>query len=161
MSDKPGIDPSFAAVPDRDVAASAIAKATLEATADVDAGDSPHIKTNSDNASSTSDAGQEEPEKPELHQGRPVSNTKRAIQNRAAQKAFRERRKARIKQLESDSAQFKDCQVLVAALKKENEHLKDYILALQSKLIDGRILPLGNQQDRPQNGGNHDPSLPM
>ncbi|GMM44951.1 hypothetical protein DAPK24_015260 [Pichia kluyveri] len=56
-----------------------------------------------------------------------VSGTKRAAQNRAAQKAFRQRRKSRIAQLEEIEASYK--QIL-----EENQHLKAENLLLKSKL---------------------------
>ncbi|EJS41743.1 cin5p [Saccharomyces arboricola H-6] len=59
--------------------------------------------------------------------GKPLRNTKRAAQNRSAQKAFRQRREKYIKNLEEKSKVFD-------RLVKENNELKKKIESLQSKL---------------------------
>lgn len=59
--------------------------------------------------------------------GKPLRNTKRAAQNRSAQKAFRQRREKYIKNLEEKSKLFD-------GLMKENSELKKMIESLKSKL---------------------------
>jgi len=69
---------------------------------------------------------------------KPVKNSKRAAQNRTAQRAFRERRKRKIKDLEIIAVQHEKCDKTIARLRQENNQLKDYIQALESKLADIR-----------------------
>lgn len=74
---------------------------------------------------------------------RELSTSKRAAQNRAAQRAFRQRKEGYIKRLEE---QVKDYQALEAnykAIQSENYQLRDYVINLQSRLIE-------NQQEFPQ-----------
>ncbi|QGA21493.1 hypothetical protein EYB26_009204 [Talaromyces marneffei] len=69
---------------------------------------------------------------------RELSTSKRAEQNRAAQRAFRQRKEGYIRQLE---AQVKDYKVLsesYKALQAENYQLREYIISLQSRLIDSQ-----------------------
>ncbi|KAL8954079.1 MAG: hypothetical protein Q9222_000092 [Ikaeria aurantiellina] len=69
---------------------------------------------------------------------RELSTSKRAAQNRAAQRAFRQRKEGHIKQLE---AQVKDYDVLsdnYKTLQAENYQLRDYIISLQSRLIESQ-----------------------
>jgi vacuolar-type H+-ATPase subunit I/STV1 len=68
-------------------------------------------------------------------QGRPLSQSKRAKQNRAAQRAFRQRKEVYIKDLETKVQELKEAQDAIDSLEKENRQLRDYILALQSKFI--------------------------
>lgn len=78
-----------------------------------------------------------EPEKKTEKQGRRVlSNTKRAAQNRSAQKAFRQRKEKYIKDLEATAAQVADLHKTIEELRQENLQLRDYTLALQSRLIE-------------------------
>lgn len=67
---------------------------------------------------------------------RPLAQSKRAEQNRQAQKAFRARKELYIKELEQKSEILKRTEETISRLTKENEELRDYILALQSKLVD-------------------------
>lgn len=69
-------------------------------------------------------------------QGRPLTNTKRAQQNRQAQRAFRQRKELYIKDLESKVNELKQSKDTIDALRQENIQLRDYILALQSRLIE-------------------------
>lgn len=69
-------------------------------------------------------------------QGRPLTNTKRAQQNRQAQRAFRQRKELYIKDLESKFNELKQSKETIDALRQENIQLRDYILALQSRLIE-------------------------
>lgn len=69
-------------------------------------------------------------------QGRPLTNTKRAQQNRQAQRAFRQRKELYIKDLEAKVTELKTSRDTIDALRQENIQLRDYILALQSRLIE-------------------------
>ncbi|RLV88044.1 putative transcription factor kapC [Meyerozyma sp. JA9] len=79
---------------------------------------------------------------------RPVSNTKRAAQNRSAQKAFRQRKEKYIKDLEAQAAEVNQLKQTIEELRADNLQLRDYTLALQSKVIElspasGAQHPLG------------------
>lgn len=67
---------------------------------------------------------------------RPVSNTKRAAQNRSAQKAFRQRKEKYIKDLEAQAAEVNQLKQTIEELRADNLQLRDYTLALQSKVIE-------------------------
>lgn len=67
---------------------------------------------------------------------RSVSNTKRAAQNRNAQKAFRQRREKYVKELEATAAEVAELHKTIEELRQENLQLRDYTLALQSRLIE-------------------------
>ncbi|AGO12139.1 AaceriAEL222Cp [[Ashbya] aceris (nom. inval.)] len=56
--------------------------------------------------------------------GKPLRNTKRAAQNRSAQKAFRQRREKYIKDLEIKAKQYDKLEQEVLSLRRENEELK-------------------------------------
>ncbi|KAA6412583.1 MAG: transcription factor kapC [Lasallia pustulata] len=69
---------------------------------------------------------------------RELSTSKRAAQNRAAQRAFRQRKEGHIKKLEE---QVKDYHLLsesYKAVQAENYQLRDYIINLQSRLIESQ-----------------------
>ncbi|KAK9334140.1 hypothetical protein V1520DRAFT_330414 [Lipomyces starkeyi] len=68
--------------------------------------------------------------------GRQLSTTKRAAQNRAAQRAFRQRKECYIKDLEAKVLELKSTKETIDSLRQENLQLRDYILALQSRLIE-------------------------
>lgn len=73
----------------------------------------------------------------EMHRpGRPLTNTKRAQQNRQAQRAFRQRKELYIKDLEAKVNELKESKEAIEVLRRENVQLRDYILALQSRLIE-------------------------
>lgn len=67
---------------------------------------------------------------------RPVSGTKRAAQNRSAQKAFRQRKEKYIKDLEQQAAEVNTLKQTIEELRAENLQLRDYTLALQSRVIE-------------------------
>lgn len=67
---------------------------------------------------------------------RPVLNTKRAAQNRSAQKAFRQRKEKYIKDLEQQAAEVNTLKQTIEELRAENLQLRDYTLALQSRVIE-------------------------
>ncbi|KAH3663353.1 hypothetical protein OGAPHI_005343 [Ogataea philodendri] len=70
-----------------------------------------------------------------FHHGKPLNTTKRAAQNRAAQKAFRQRRKDHIEELEKKLTAHRDCEKTIESLNQEISRLRDYIMQLQGKLI--------------------------
>ncbi|SCU77488.1 LAME_0A01266g1_1 [Lachancea meyersii CBS 8951] len=70
--------------------------------------------------------------------GKPLRNTKRAAQNRSAQKAFRQRRDRYIKDLETKVEEFDRLDAQVAALSQENESLKRYVMELEQRLMATR-----------------------
>lgn len=65
-----------------------------------------------------------------------LSTTKRAAQNRNAQKAFRLRREKYVKELESTASEVAQLHKTIEELRQENLQLRDYTLALQSRLIE-------------------------
>ncbi|KAF1987047.1 hypothetical protein K402DRAFT_393201 [Aulographum hederae CBS 113979] len=70
---------------------------------------------------------------------RELSTSKRAAQNRAAQRAFRQRKEEYIKSLKD---QVKDFEVLTQnykAVQAENYQLRDYIINLQSRLLESQV----------------------
>lgn len=67
---------------------------------------------------------------------RALSSTKRAAQNRNAQKAFRQRREKYIKELEATASEVAELHKTIEELRQENLQLRDYTLALQSRLIE-------------------------
>ncbi|MCJ1441454.1 MAG: hypothetical protein MMC23_001943 [Stictis urceolatum] len=78
---------------------------------------------------------------------RELSTSKRAAQNRAAQRAFRQRKEGHIKKLEE---QVRDYAILSENYKRmqaENYLLRDYIISLQSRLLE-------SQGEIPQPPGN-------
>lgn len=64
-----------------------------------------------------------------------VSGTKRAAQNRIAQKAFRQRRDKYVKDLEATVAEVSALRKRVEKLERENTLLREYTMALQSRLL--------------------------
>ncbi|KAF2016102.1 hypothetical protein BU24DRAFT_193827 [Aaosphaeria arxii CBS 175.79] len=74
---------------------------------------------------------------------RELSTSKRAAQNRAAQRAFRQRKEEYIKQLKDQVKEFEQLCELYKALQNENYQLRDYIINLQSRLLEsqGEIPP--------------------
>ncbi|KAF2650281.1 hypothetical protein K491DRAFT_697432 [Lophiostoma macrostomum CBS 122681] len=74
---------------------------------------------------------------------RELSTSKRAAQNRAAQRAFRQRKEEYIKQLKDQVKEFEQLCELYKTLQTENYQLRDYIISLQSRLLEsqGEIPP--------------------
>ncbi|ODV77094.1 uncharacterized protein CANTADRAFT_8249 [Suhomyces tanzawaensis NRRL Y-17324] len=64
------------------------------------------------------------------------SGTKRAIQNRNAQRAFRQRKEKYVKELELKAAEVDQLKQSIEELRAENLQLRDYTLALQSRVIE-------------------------
>ncbi|KAK6458586.1 uncharacterized protein RJT20DRAFT_131752 [Scheffersomyces xylosifermentans] len=67
---------------------------------------------------------------------RVVSGTKRAAQNRSAQRAFRQRKEKYIKDLEAKAAEADILKQTIEDMRTENLQLRDYTLALQSRVIE-------------------------
>ncbi|KAK5128159.1 hypothetical protein LTR16_002634 [Cryomyces antarcticus] len=74
---------------------------------------------------------------------RELSTSKRAAQNRAAQRAFRQRKEGYIKKLEDENKSLLALQQNYKTIQEENYQLRDYILNLQSRLLE-------SQSDFPQ-----------
>lgn len=88
--------------------------------------------------SADSDGGDNSPDGRKGYGKRELSTSKRAAQNRAAQRAFRQRKEGYIKKLEE---QVRDYQMLndnFKAVQAENYQLRDYIIALQSRLLESQ-----------------------
>ncbi|CAI5756574.1 unnamed protein product [Candida verbasci] len=78
---------------------------------------------------------------------RPISTTKRAQQNRSAQRAFRQRKEKYIQDLEIKARECEELKQQLEELRIENTQLRDYTLALQSKLIS--VNSTGNNNSIP------------
>lgn len=92
---------------------------------------------------------------------RELSTSKRAAQNRAAQRAFRQRKEEYIKQLKDQVKEFEQLCELYKTLQTENYQLRDYIINLQSRLLEtqGEIPPAPAGVDLSRTHG--DPPNPM
>ncbi|KAI5957663.1 kapC [Candida theae] len=64
------------------------------------------------------------------------SFTKRAEQNRNAQRAFRQRRGKYVQDLEKKVQEIDELKVKIENLNNENVQLKDYVMVLQRKVIE-------------------------
>ncbi|KAK4235529.1 putative transcription factor kapC, partial [Achaetomium macrosporum] len=67
---------------------------------------------------------------------RELSQSKRAAQNRAAQRAFRQRKEGYIKKLEQQVREYGEMEVSYKALQSENYLLREYVAGLQSRLLE-------------------------
>ncbi|KAK3987848.1 putative transcription factor kapC [Cladorrhinum sp. PSN332] len=67
---------------------------------------------------------------------RELSQSKRAAQNRAAQRAFRQRKEGYIKKLEQQVREFEEVEGNWKNMQAENFALREYVIALQSRLIE-------------------------
>ncbi|KAK4450125.1 putative transcription factor kapC [Podospora aff. communis PSN243] len=67
---------------------------------------------------------------------RELSQSKRAAQNRAAQRAFRQRKEGYIKKLEQQVREFGEREANYKTIEAENHALRDYVMHLQSLLLD-------------------------
>ncbi|THC99176.1 hypothetical protein EYZ11_001351 [Aspergillus tanneri] len=92
-------------------------------------------------------------ESPKTYGKRPLSTSKRAAQNRAAQRAFRQRKESYIRKLEEQVKEFDRMSDGYKALQTENYQLREYIINLQSRLLD-------SQGEVPELPGNIDLSQP-
>jgi hypothetical protein len=69
---------------------------------------------------------------------RELSQSKRAAQNRAAQRAFRQRKEGYIKKLEEQVRELHNLEDNFKAIQAENYSLREYIIHLQSRLIESQ-----------------------
>ncbi|KAK5998410.1 Putative transcription factor kapC [Cladobotryum mycophilum] len=69
---------------------------------------------------------------------RELSQSKRAAQNRAAQRAFRQRKEGYIKKLEQQVRDYAEMERAFEAMRSEHYALRDYIIELQSKLLSSQ-----------------------
>lgn len=67
---------------------------------------------------------------------RELSTTKRAAQNRAAQRAFRQRKEAYITKMEKQVQDYRNMEEDFKALQSENYQLREYILSLQTRILE-------------------------
>ncbi|KAK5635469.1 hypothetical protein RRF57_011181 [Xylaria bambusicola] len=70
---------------------------------------------------------------------RELSQSKRAAQNRAAQRAFRQRKEHYIKKLEQQVRDYSDTEVAMKNLQADNFALREYVIKLQSRLLDLQV----------------------
>ncbi|KIW44103.1 hypothetical protein, variant 3 [Exophiala oligosperma] len=85
---------------------------------------------------------------------RELSTSKRAAQNRAAQRAFRQRKEGYIKKLEEQVRDYQALSDNFKAVQAENYQLRDYIINLQSRLLEsqGEVPPPPSNVDGLQPG---------
>ncbi|EWC44751.1 hypothetical protein DRE_06529 [Drechslerella stenobrocha 248] len=90
-------------------------------------------------------SGGEDSHKADSRQKRELNTSKRAAQNRNAQRAFRARKEEYIKSLESKVRDYEAVEERNQALETENAALRQYIMHLQRRLLDhlgeGEALP--------------------
>ncbi|KAI5297652.1 hypothetical protein KEM55_004428, partial [Ascosphaera atra] len=67
---------------------------------------------------------------------RELSTSRRAEQNRVAQRAFRQRKETHIRELEAKVKAFERMQENFRSLQAENYQLREYIIGLQSRLLE-------------------------
>ncbi|KAM5368670.1 hypothetical protein ACJZ2D_009442 [Fusarium nematophilum] len=67
---------------------------------------------------------------------RELSQSKRAAQNRAAQRAFRQRKEGYIKKLEQQVRDYMEMEQSFKTMQSENYALREYVIHLQSRLLD-------------------------
>ncbi|KAL2159919.1 hypothetical protein VTH06DRAFT_2052 [Thermothelomyces fergusii] len=101
---------------------------------------------------------------------RELSQSKRAAQNRAAQRAFRQRKEGYIKKLEQQVREYGEMENTFKAVQAENYALREYVFRLQSRLLDtqgeypqpppGLNLAQPNGQTQPANGSSEVPQPP-
>ncbi|KAI1352985.1 hypothetical protein F5Y01DRAFT_278371 [Xylaria sp. FL0043] len=72
---------------------------------------------------------------------RELSQSKRAAQNRAAQRAFRQRKEHYIKKLEQQVKEFSELEHTYKAIQNDNYALREYVIQLQSRLLDLQVEP--------------------
>ncbi|KAH7386177.1 putative transcription factor kapC [Cadophora sp. MPI-SDFR-AT-0126] len=88
---------------------------------------------------------------------RELSQSKRAAQNRAAQRAFRQRKEGYIKKLEEQVRDLHNLEDNYKAIQTENYSLREYIIHLQSRLIESQ----GEYPQPPPNQHHDAPVAPM
>ncbi|KAI0447438.1 hypothetical protein F4803DRAFT_323148 [Xylaria telfairii] len=70
---------------------------------------------------------------------RELSQSKRAAQNRAAQRAFRQRKEHYIKKLEQQVRDYTEMEHSFKVIQNDNYALREYIIQLQSRLLDLQV----------------------
>ncbi|KAI0876268.1 hypothetical protein GGS24DRAFT_499002 [Hypoxylon argillaceum] len=70
---------------------------------------------------------------------RELSQSKRAAQNRAAQRAFRQRKEHYIKKLEQQVRDYTEMEQNWKAIQSDNYALREYVIQLQSRLLDLQV----------------------
>ncbi|KAI0482454.1 hypothetical protein GGR56DRAFT_670334 [Xylariaceae sp. FL0804] len=70
---------------------------------------------------------------------RELSQSKRAAQNRAAQRAFRQRKEHYIKKLEIQVREYGEMEQTFKAIQNDNYALREYVIQLQSRLLDLQV----------------------
>jgi len=116
-------------------------------------------------------SGQSDPSKPNpptTSGGRTLNQNKRAAQNRAAQRAFRQRKERYIKTLEEKATRYDLAEIQLGDLRKENVYLRDYVVRLQnevdslnSELGRAPMFATGPAQRAPQPPPGAQPSIPV
>ncbi|EDK43102.1 predicted protein [Lodderomyces elongisporus NRRL YB-4239] len=126
--------------------------AVVGATTAPGSGSSPHIDaSNTDPALSTTPSATAAVHKYNLKQ---ISQTKRAEQNRNAQRAFRQRKEKYVQDLEAKSQELEELKSKFKNLNNENVQLKDYVMILQRKIIE---LTQGKDMDHSHDGSISNP----
>ncbi|KAI0533393.1 hypothetical protein GGR58DRAFT_516965 [Xylaria digitata] len=72
---------------------------------------------------------------------RELSQSKRAAQNRAAQRAFRQRKEHYIKKLEQQVREYTEMEHTYKSIQNDNYALREYVIQLQSRLLDLQVEP--------------------
>jgi hypothetical protein len=90
----------------------------------------------------TQNDGDDKDSKQTSASGRVLASSKRAAQNRAAQRAFRQRKDRYIKSLEQRATDYDLSHNIIADLRKENIYLRDYVVRLQNE-VDSLNTELG------------------
>ncbi|KAI0132295.1 hypothetical protein BJ170DRAFT_680182 [Xylariales sp. AK1849] len=70
---------------------------------------------------------------------RELSQSKRAAQNRAAQRAFRQRKEHYIKKLEQQVREYSEMEHSYKTIQNDNYALREYVIQLQSRLLDLQV----------------------
>ncbi|EXJ94183.1 hypothetical protein A1O1_02576 [Capronia coronata CBS 617.96] len=117
---------------------------------------SPNDPMNNDGVtgSAESDGGDTNTDGRKGYGKRELSTSKRAAQNRAAQRAFRQRKEGYIKKLEEQVRDYQALSENFKAVQAENYQLRDYIINLQSRLLEsqGEVPPPPSNVDGLQPG---------
>jgi hypothetical protein len=128
----------------------------------------PSLAQTTDNANSVADPAKTAIAAQTTTGGRVLASSKRAAQNRAAQRAFRQRKERYIKSLEQKANEYDLSHGIITDLRKENIYLRDYVVRLQNEVDSlnaelGRAPMFGTQsaQRTPQANQNQQASLPV
>ncbi|KAJ5087178.1 hypothetical protein N7456_010794 [Penicillium angulare] len=83
--------------------------------------------------------GSPEDSSPKSYGKRELSTSKRAAQNRAAQRAFRQRKETYIRKLEDENKNIDSYKDTMSKLLNENYALRDHIINLQTRLMEAQV----------------------